>query len=123
MTMTDEKSLDEQMYNVNAWISAMYVTGIKKPTQEDMIHLNGIIANWIKQYREEKKNDNNQKGDKKMKVQIEEKELTRLKIYRDEYRKVMDFLDRKYPNIYNRICNQMIEEVKNDLKELKQNIH
>jgi hypothetical protein len=55
MTMTNEKSLDEQMYNVNAWISAMYVTGLKKPTQEDMIHLNGIIANWIKQYREEKK--------------------------------------------------------------------
>jgi hypothetical protein len=52
--MTNEKSLDEQMYNVNAWISAMYVTGLKKPTQEDMIHLNGIIAQWIKQYREEK---------------------------------------------------------------------
>jgi hypothetical protein len=37
----------------------MYVTGMKKPTQENMIHLNEIIANWIKQYREEKKNDNN----------------------------------------------------------------
>jgi hypothetical protein len=57
MKMTNEKPLDEQMYNVNAWISAMYVTGLKKPTQEDMIHLNGIIANWIKQYREEKKDE------------------------------------------------------------------
>jgi len=58
-----------------------------------------------------------------MKTTIEEKELTKLEVYRDEYRKVMDFLDRKHPDIYNRICGQMLEEIKNDLKELQQNVH
>jgi len=46
--------MEQQMYNVNASISANFCTGLKKATNEDMILLNGIIADWIKQYREEK---------------------------------------------------------------------
>lgn len=54
-----------------------------------------------------------------MKVQIEEKELTKLEVYRDEYKKVMNFLDRKHPEIYNRICQQMLEEIRQDMEKLR----
>jgi len=54
-----------------------------------------------------------------MKTTIEEKELIKLEIYRDEYKKVMDFLARKHPDIYNRICSQMLKEIKQDMEELK----
>lgn len=54
-----------------------------------------------------------------MKTTIEEKELIKLEIYRDEYKKVMDFLDRKHPDIYNRICSQMLCEIKHDMEKLK----
>jgi transcription antitermination factor NusA-like protein len=54
-----------------------------------------------------------------MKVQIEQNELIKLEVYREEYKKVMDFLDRKHPDIYNRICSQMLKEIRRDMEELK----
>jgi hypothetical protein len=54
-----------------------------------------------------------------MKVSIEKEELIKLEVYKDEYKKVMDFLDRKHPEIYNRICKQMLEEIQRDMEELR----
>lgn len=69
--MTDEKiPLDEKMYNVNRHISAMYVTGLHKPTQADMIQINSIIADWIKEYREEQEEKKHEKKNLKNKRDI-----------------------------------------------------
>jgi hypothetical protein len=45
------KKIDEQLYQVNASISANFITKIRKPTDKDMMAINGHLANIIKDIR------------------------------------------------------------------------
>ena len=44
--------IDEKLYNINRTISAMFVTGIRKPTQQDMMNINEALAQVIKDVRD-----------------------------------------------------------------------
>jgi hypothetical protein len=55
------KKLDEienKLYILNATISGLFVTGIKKPTQEDMTKINQAIGQIIKEIRKIKDEKN-----------------------------------------------------------------
>lgn len=45
------KKIDTVLYGINSYISINYVTGLKKPTKDDMIELNKSIGNILKELR------------------------------------------------------------------------
>lgn len=46
------KQLIEQLYNLNANISAVFVTKLSKPTPDDMVVVNRLLGTIIKELRE-----------------------------------------------------------------------
>jgi hypothetical protein len=72
--------IDEKLYNINRTISAMFVTGIRKPTQKDMMNINEALAQIIKDVRV-------------LKQEKEEREF--LQLNHDEMKTLKELLDIK----------------------------
>lgn len=45
------EKITDNLYKINAFISGTFVTGVRTPTKEDMVHLNRHLAKIIKELR------------------------------------------------------------------------
>ena len=51
------EELTERLYGINADISLYFVTGLEKPTKQDMVLINRRLGKIIKELREENDKD------------------------------------------------------------------